>query len=211
MSVWTFAGISSFMHPVNLWKQSHFHTWNRTLQSYPLYWDNLWHKLLINPSKSGRALLPRSTQFLFKEKWGYSGNDHHQTLACNASLMIFSNNIQPAAKRLLLRHATSNIAQDYHKTDEDLHSSNTPNLCFFKQMYGNKYLIICILAAMQLVTFSGWEKKENKPSMLVSHYTLKVHKDSLVTWADKKSESKWNRIIPWDAISFSILFGCNEK
>lgn len=49
---------------------------------------------------------------------------------------------------------------------------------------------------MQLVTFSGWEKKENKPSMLVSHYTLKVHKDSLVTWADKKSESKWNRIIP---------------
>lgn len=169
-------------------------------------------RLLITPSKSGRALLPPSTQFLFKEKRDYSRNNNNQSLAGSTNLTLFSiHNVQPTAKWLFPSHVSPNTAQDYHKTH--LRSSNTPNLCCFKQTYSNKYLIIWILATMQL-SHTLWMGKERKPTtqdVLVSQYTLKVYKYSLVMWADKKSESKWNRIIPRDAISFSILFGCKEK
>lgn len=83
--------------------------------------------------------------------------------------MLFSiDNIQPTAKQSLLRDATSNIAQGYDKTS----FFYTPNLCCFKQMYGNTYLAIRILAPVELVPFCVWEKKENKPPEMCSFLNI---------------------------------------
>lgn len=46
------------------------------------------------------------------------------------------------------------------------------------------------------ILWMGKKKKTNYPRHAYFLYAFEIHKYYLVTWADKKAESKWNRIIP---------------